>query len=95
MTLEERAEMERLWQLTQVEKDPNKFTNLVFQLSSLCKRKERRLNSSRLMVGRSAGHKVAAMLCLPHCSPGNFGRTRHNVRRAKAVGARLLFPNEL
>jgi hypothetical protein len=47
MTPEERAEMERLCQLIQVEKDANKFTNLVFQLNSLFKRKERRLNGDQ------------------------------------------------
>jgi hypothetical protein len=47
MTPEECAEMQRLCQLIQVEKDPNRFTNLVFQLNSLFKRKERRLNGDQ------------------------------------------------
>jgi hypothetical protein len=47
MTAEERAEMERLCRLIQDERDPNKFTNLVFQLNSLFKRKELRLNGDQ------------------------------------------------
>jgi hypothetical protein len=44
MTPEESTEMERLCRLIQHEKDPNKFTQLVYRLNSLFRRKERRLN---------------------------------------------------
>jgi len=44
MTAEERAEVERLCRLIQDEKDDDKFVKLIYQLDSLFKRKERRLN---------------------------------------------------
>jgi hypothetical protein len=48
MTREERAEVERLCGLIQDEKDDDKFVNLIYQLDSLFKRKERRLNGDLL-----------------------------------------------
>jgi hypothetical protein len=64
MTPEEHAEMERLCQLLQEEKDPNKFTQLVYQLNLPFKRKERRLNGDllprprRVLPGNSASNGI-------------------------------------
>jgi hypothetical protein len=44
MTPEENTEMKRLCRLIQDERNPNKFTQLVYQLNLLFKHKERRLN---------------------------------------------------
>ena len=52
MTAEERAEVERLCQLIQDEKDDDKFVNLIYQLDSLFKGKERRLSGDRRPPGR-------------------------------------------